>query len=106
MTADSISRWLTLGANIGVLIGIILLVVELDQNATVMKAQISNARSSQSIDLFMSIAGSQELSSIDSLLQESAFPENTAKISELTQDQMRQYCWFSLAKRFRVENLL
>lgn len=34
MTADSINQWLTLGANFGVLIAIILLLVELDQSAT------------------------------------------------------------------------
>jgi len=106
MTADSISRWLTFGANFGVLIGIILLLVELDQNATVMKAQISNARSSQSVDLFMSIAESQELSGIDALLQESGFPANTSEISKLTPGQKRQYYWYLQAKRFRIENLL
>ena len=106
MTADSMSRWLTFGANFGVLIGIILLLVELDQNATVMKAQISNDRSSQAIDLFMSIAESPELSGIGALLQQSGFPEDTSKIAELTPVQKHQYDWYLRAMRFRVENLL
>ena len=40
MDSDRVNRWLTLGANIGVLIGIILLVVELDQNRDMMRSQI------------------------------------------------------------------
>ena len=43
--ADSINRWLSLGANLGVLIGLILLVVELDQNSDLVRAQIHQARS-------------------------------------------------------------
>lgn len=106
MIADSVNRWLTLGANIGVLIGIFVLVAELNQNATVMKAQISNERSGQGVDLFMAIAQSQELSRIDAMLQESGFPENTSALSDLSPTEYRQYRWFLMAQRFRIENLL
>jgi hypothetical protein len=106
MTADSINRWLTLGANIGVLIGILVLVAELNQNATVMKAQISNERSGQGIDLFMAIAESPELSRIDAMLQESGFPEDTSAVSDLSPAENRQYYWYLMAQRFRIENLL
>ena len=50
MKADEINRWLTLGANLGVLIGIFLLVVELDQNRQIMRAQIRNDISQQISD--------------------------------------------------------
>ncbi len=42
MDSDRLNRWLTLGANVGVLIGIILLIIELDQNRDMMRAQIRN----------------------------------------------------------------
>lgn len=42
MRADSVNRWLTLGANFGVLIGIIVLLTELNQNSTMMRAQTRN----------------------------------------------------------------
>ena len=106
MKADSVNRWLTLGANLGVLIGIILLLVELDQNATMMEAQIWNERTSQGIGLFMSIAESRDLSEIDGLLRDSGFPEDTAAISELNSTQKRQFYWFIRAQRFRAENML
>ena len=45
MDSDRLNRWLTLGANIGVLVGIILILIELNQNADLMRAQITQARS-------------------------------------------------------------
>ncbi len=39
MTADSINRWLTLGANLGVLVGIAFLAIELRQNNELLEAQ-------------------------------------------------------------------
>ena len=51
MKAKRINDWLTLGANIGVLIGIILLLVELNQNSTMMRAQTRFEVSQSIVDL-------------------------------------------------------
>ena len=51
MRADSVNRWLTLGANIGVLIGIILLLAELNQNSTMMRAQTRSEVTAELIDV-------------------------------------------------------
>ena len=106
MKPDSINRWLTLGANFGVLIGIILLLVELNQNATIMKAQISNERASQAIDLFLSIAESQELSSIDARLNASGFPGDPRAIESLNPIEQHQYKMYLRAQQYRIENVL
>jgi hypothetical protein len=45
--ADNVNRWLTLSANIGVLIGILLLVFELAQNREMIRAQTRNDISQQ-----------------------------------------------------------
>ena len=42
MDTDRLNRWLTLGANVGVLAGIILLVFELNQNRDMIQAQTRN----------------------------------------------------------------
>jgi hypothetical protein len=42
MDADRLNKWLTLGANLGVLAGIILLILELDQNREAIQAQTRN----------------------------------------------------------------
>ena len=106
LDSDRLNRWLTLGANLGVLIGIILLVAELNQNSTLMRAQIFNDRAGHGVALFTTIAESSELSEIDGLLAESGFPERTDGYSNLTRAQKTRYLWLMRADRFRIENLL
>ncbi len=45
MTTDSAHRWLALGANIGVLLGLILLIAELNQNSDLVRIEIEQSRS-------------------------------------------------------------
>jgi hypothetical protein len=52
MDADKVNRWLTLGANVGVLIGIILILLELNQNAELMRAQMTQARGDNVIQTY------------------------------------------------------
>jgi hypothetical protein len=106
MKADAINRWLTLGANVGVLIGIILLVAELNQNSVLMRAQIFNERAGQAIDVFMPVAESPELSNIVGIDYDLSTPDYAAAFSNLTRTQKVQYRWFVRADRYRVENLL
>ena len=51
MASAKTTRWLTLGANIGVLIGIVLVLVELDQNRDMMRAQTRNELAMGIVDL-------------------------------------------------------
>ena len=44
MDSDRLNRWLTLGANVGVLIGLIILIVEIGQNTDIMRAQMAQSR--------------------------------------------------------------
>ena len=44
MGSDKINSWLTLGANLGVLVGIILILMELNQNAALTRAQMVQSR--------------------------------------------------------------
>ena len=44
MTSEKVNSWLTLGANFGVIIGLILLIVEIGQNTEMMRAQINQSR--------------------------------------------------------------
>ena len=47
MDTDKMNRWLTLGANVGVLIGLILLLFEIRQNSDLMRSQIATPRVSE-----------------------------------------------------------
>ena len=42
MLTDTVNRWLTLSANVGVIAGLILVAVQIDQNTQITKAQIVN----------------------------------------------------------------
>ena len=64
MEPDKVNRWLTLGANFGVLIGIILLVVELDQNRDMIRAQARNDISRHVSDHLAVLGSNRELASL------------------------------------------
>ena len=64
MDSDRINRWLTLGANVGVLIGIVLLIVELDQNHEAVQAQTRSTVSQGIVDYMSLVAGNSELASL------------------------------------------
>jgi len=62
--SERLHRWLTFGANVGVLVGIILLVVELNQNRMAMRAQTRSELSNRIVDLFINVADNSELASL------------------------------------------
>ena len=64
MDSNKVNRWLTLGANLGVLVGIILILIELDQNATMMRGQTRNDVSVELIDLMSQVANNPQLASL------------------------------------------
>ena len=45
MSADRLNAWLSLFANVGVVVGLILIIIEIQQNTEMMRAQISHSRS-------------------------------------------------------------
>ena len=64
MVSDRINRWLTLVANIGVLIGIFLLIVEIDQNNDLMQAQIEQSRSETLVDWRRQVVGDEGIAAL------------------------------------------
>jgi len=58
------SEWLTLAANIGVIIGLVLVILELNQNQTMMRAQTRHELSTTLVELLLESATNQQLSSV------------------------------------------
>jgi hypothetical protein len=54
--SDRVNKWLTLGANIGVLLGLLLLVVEIRQNTAASRAQTAQAIIDSSRNFLVGIA--------------------------------------------------
>ncbi len=82
MDSDKINRWLTLGANIGVLIGIALLVYELNQNRQMMRAQVRHDLSTELVEILGWVATDPQMASIVRRIDEG---------KELTPDEEVQY---------------
>ena len=61
MDSKRVDRWMTLGANIAVLIGIVLIIVELRQNHELMRAATRNEISQSELALLGSMASNPEL---------------------------------------------
>ena len=57
MNSDKVLRWATPAANLGAVVGLILLVLGLKQNETLMRAQTRNDLSIRIVDLFAQVAG-------------------------------------------------
>ncbi|MDX1571902.1 MAG: hypothetical protein R3200_15580 [Xanthomonadales bacterium] len=64
MKHESLHRWLTLGANLGVLLGIVLVAAELRQNLTSVRAQTRHEVSTEFVDFMKLLAQDGELASI------------------------------------------
>jgi len=57
MDTDKLNRWLTLGANIGVLSGLILVALQINQNSEIAKAQLANDYYLADMQLELSMMG-------------------------------------------------
>ena len=92
MDSDRLNRWLTLGANLGLLIGIILLVIEIDQNRDMMRAQIRNEMARSLTDFLSFPIGDHEFA--DTLIRAGAGEPLTA-----TED-LQINAWHDLVFRY------
>ncbi len=61
MDSDRLNRWLTLGANLGVLVGIVLLWVELVQNRDMMRAQTRDQIATALVELQIETGTNRQL---------------------------------------------
>jgi hypothetical protein len=103
--SDKINRWLTLGANIGVLIGIVLLLIELDQNSDLLRAQIHQARSDTHVGHRLNDVESVTLAAIRMKLQANGYPRNTASIDALTPEELFRFKDYKAARHTDLDNL-
>jgi len=61
---DRLVKWLTIGANLGVLLGLLLLIAELAQNREMMRAQIRHEMATGIVDLLQTPANNDQLAGV------------------------------------------
>ena len=102
MRGENRGRWITVVANLGVLAGLLLVAVELDQNRELMRAQVRHELSTVIHDHMMVIAQSPQLASV--LHRGNAGEELSGH--ELAQFQLRQDSlwryWENVHYQYRV----
>jgi hypothetical protein len=102
MDSDRLNRWLTLGANLGVLVGIILLIVELDQNREMMKAQTRNELSMGLVGIQRGISENNQLADViaRAVANEPLTPSETVQFSHRSIAMYRY--WENVHYQYRV----
>ena len=106
MNTDSLNKWLALGANFGVLIGLILLVYEVRQNSELMRAQISMERTNTNMQILADFANGGDLIPIDVKLQEQieGFPTTLGWSEVLTAEEKRRYEFWMYVRLTELNN--
>jgi hypothetical protein len=94
--SENVSRWLTLGANIGVLLGIFLLVFELTQNREMIRAQTRNEISHQLSNRLLAMGTDTQVASLW---------RRAVAGDELSKDEETQYFLLFVANMRDWENI-
>jgi hypothetical protein len=93
MDTDKLNRLLTLTANLGILIGLVLLIVEIRQNTDLVRAQIAMDRTSTRTQILSDWANGGEIVPIEAKLfeQVEGFPLALGWSDLLTTEENRRY---------------
>ena len=105
LDSDRMNRWLTLGANIGVLVGIALLLIELDQNSDLLRAQIHQARSDTHVGHRLDDVESENLTAIRMKLAENGYPQDVTSVEVLTPEELFRFRDFKASRHTDLDNL-
>lgn len=88
-----LNQWLTLLTNIGVLVGIGLLIYELNQNTALTRAEIHAMRAEAKTERQMFLANGGDIASIAAKLFDAGYPRDSGAMSRLSAEE---------AFRFRI----
>jgi len=64
MNSGRFNRWLTLGANVATLLGVLLVILQLQENRALMRAQVRHDLAEGIVDLLDSAAGNSQLAGV------------------------------------------
>jgi len=96
MDVDRLNRWLTLGANVGVLLGLFFLIAELNQTGEMNRGETRNQVASELSELLRDVGNSPQLSALI------VKAENNA---QLTESETLQYTRHTLSMLRYFENV-
>ncbi len=94
MNTDQVNHWLSLLTNVGVLIGLALLILELNQNTELARAEMHAMRAEAKADRQMTLANSGEISRIAQSAFAAGFPSNREGLAVLTDEDRFRFAGF------------
>jgi len=105
MKADSEKKWMSLGANLGVVIELFLLILELNQNSDLARAQIHQARSDAQVSRLEDRADTKYLAPLLDKIQLFGGFANLSSTDEFTPDELIRFRVFLQARHQDYDNL-
>ncbi len=105
MSKGKFSRWLRFGANVGVVTGLFLLLVEMDQNNDLARAQIHQIRADSWGDFKLELADSEYLLASWSKFQEAGGPKTPDALDSLDKIDRARVIQFLLHRYNDYDNL-
>ncbi len=106
MDTDKVNRWLTLTANLGILIGLVLIIVEIRQNSQLMRAQINMDRTASTIENLVTVANDGAIATIQSNLMAEIdeFPMALGWSEKLTPEEYQRYRYWVISRLYEFNN--
>ncbi len=105
MNADTVNKWLTLAANIGVLIGLLLLILELRQNTELTRVQITQMRSDSLVQRRFAQADTDHMAPMIARLGSLGWPQRVVPREELSPVEVVRLEEWLAAMAFDYESL-
>lgn len=105
MDTAKMNQWLTLAANLGVLVGLFLLIYEIRQNTELMRAEIVMDRSTTRVQVLSDWANGGEIVPIEVKLfaEVENFPMTTGWSSLLSAEELRRYHYRMILRMIEFE---
>ncbi len=94
MNTDQVNHWLSLLTNVGVLIGIALLILELNQNSELARAEMHSIRAEAKAERQKNQANSGDISRIAQSAFAAGFPEKLEGLAVLTDEDRFRFAGF------------
>ncbi len=102
---EKLNNWLSLGANVGVLIGLLLLVVELDQNSDAVRAQIHQSRSDNFESFHVDLANSELLVQALVKFRAAGGARDLRSLEQLTPEEFARVRYYHRGRLMGYDNL-
>jgi len=105
MNTDNVNKWLTLSANIGVVLGLILLLIELDQNSDLVRAQVHQARSDAQVSRLEERADTEHLAPLLEKISLFGGFTRLSSTDDLTPEELFRFRIYLQARHQDYDNL-